>query len=188
MLCALCCSANGTYQDTVMRRRWWRSWTVLLPLIGLVLVSGTYLAVAIVTREEPNYTRIEDGLYQGGNVESPPWRTRAVLNLCETEDTYTAKVHVWEPIRDASPAPGLDWLRTQVEWIEAQRGAGNRVFVHCRNGVSRSGMVVVAYLMFKNRWPRDQALEYVRSRRPITRPNPTFMELLAEWEKVVLAR
>jgi len=46
-------------------------------------------------------------------------------------------------------------------------------------------MVVTAYLMFKNNWTRDQALAFVRSRRPITRPNPAFMQLLNEWEQVL---
>lgn len=166
----------------------WRSPVALLLYAALVLVGVGYLIVEIVTREEPNYTRIEDGLYQGGYVTSPPWRTRAVLNLCETPDPYTCETSVWEPIADAAPVPSLVWLRERVEWIDAHRAAGKRVFVHCRNGVSRSGTVVVAYLMHKNRWSRDEALEFVRARRPVTRPNPAFMALLAEWEKVVLAK
>ncbi len=168
--------------------RKWRSPITLFLVAALVVPGAAYLAVAYITSEEPNYSRIDDGLYQGGNVSSPPWRTRAVLNLCESPDPYTREVHVWEPIPDAAPAPSLAWLRERVEWIDAQRQAGRRVFVHCFNGVSRSGMVVVAYLMHKNRWSRDEALAFVREKRPVTRPNPAFMELLAEWEKVVLAK
>jgi protein-tyrosine phosphatase len=47
-------------------------------------------------------------------------------------------------------------------------------------------MVIVAYEMHKNRWTRDEALKFVRSRRSITRPNPAFMKRLLEWERVVL--
>ena len=36
--------------------------------------------------------------------------------------------------RDAEPAPTLDWLRVQVEFIDAERAAGRTVYVHCRNG------------------------------------------------------
>jgi protein-tyrosine phosphatase len=57
------------------------------------------------------------------------------------------------------------------------------VYVHCRNGVSRSGMVVAAYLMRRESWSRDQALDFMRSRRPGVRPNPAFMRLLWDWEK-----
>jgi len=67
--------------------------------------------------------------------------------------------------------------------VDAQRQAGRTVFVHCFAGVSRSGMVVTAYLMFKHGWTRDQALEFVRSKRPSAKPNGAFMELLLEWER-----
>jgi protein-tyrosine phosphatase len=30
-------------------------------------------------------------------------------------------------------------------------------------------------------WPRDEALAFVRQRRPQARPNRAFMELLIEW-------
>src|SRR5262245_22740877 len=104
---------------------------VLLFCAAFVLIGGTYLIVELVTREGPNYSHIEDGLYQGGAVPSPPWRTRAVLNLCESPDPYTSEVHVWEPIPDAIPVPSIDWLRARVEWIDAQRQSGKRVYVHC---------------------------------------------------------
>jgi hypothetical protein len=148
-------------------------------------VVTAHLAVDRLTREGPNYSLIEEGLYLGGYVAEPPRGTGAVLNLCETEDPYRTEVHRWEPIRDGEPAPSLDWLREQVEYVDAHRRAGRTVFVHCRNGVSHGGMVVVAYEMFKNGWTRDEALAFVRSRRPAVRPNPAFMELLAEWEQVV---
>jgi hypothetical protein len=134
-------------------------------------------------RSERNYSLIEEGLYQGGWVSEPPPETTAVLNLCEFEDPYQCEVHAWHKIRDAAPAPNLDWLRKQVEFVDGERRAGRTVYVHCWAGISRSGMVVVAYLMFKHDWTRDQALEFVRSKRPMTSPNPAFMELLLEWER-----
>jgi hypothetical protein len=131
-----------------------------------------------------NYTSIEDGLWMGGYVEAPPRGTRAVLNLCEREDSYSCEVHKWEPIKDAK-APELDWLRKQVNFVDEQRKAGRVVYVHCRNGVSRSGLVVIAYLMSKHNWTRDQATEYVCSKRDIVRPNSAFRKLLLDWEKVL---
>ena len=159
----------------------------LLTILPVLVGGGAFLfAFARLTEEEPNYTLIEKGLYLGGDVPKPPPRTKAVLNLCEKKDPYQCETHVWEPIRDAEPAPDLDWLRKKVELIEARRKAGDTVYVHCRNGVSRSGMVIVAYEMHKNRWTRDEALKFVRSRRSITRPNPAFMKRLLEWEHVLM--
>lgn len=131
------------------------------------------------------YSQIEEGLYQGRLVHEPPPGTGAVLNLCESKDPYTCEVHRWVPIPDAAPAPSLDWLRETVAFVEAQRAAGRTVYVHCAAGVSRSGMVVMAYEMKKNGWSRDEALAFVRTRRPITNPNPAFRELLLEWEQEV---
>src|SRR5262245_42383082 len=158
-----------------IRGTWRRDWPILAMIVASLAVLAVYRTVDRQTREPPNYSQVEDGLYIGGYVSEPPPGTGAVLNLCESEDPYRAESHRWEPIRDAAPAPSLGWLRGQVAFIDAERAAGRTVFVHCRNGVSRSGMVVVAYYMARNGWPRDEAVAFVRSRRPGLRPNPVFM-------------
>ena len=166
-----------------MRRIWRRYWPLALIAVAALAVVAVHITVERMTREPPNYSEIEDGLWLGGFVQEPPSGTRAVLNLCETEDPYRVESHRWEPIRDAEPAPSLEWLREQVGFIEAERAAGRTVYVHCRNGVSRSAMVLAAYLMKREGWSRDRALEFLRARRPGVRPNPAFLPLLLEWER-----
>jgi hypothetical protein len=166
-----------------MKIRWRRSWLILILAVLALSVVAANVAVDYLTREPPNYTRIEDGLWLGGYVQAPPPRTQAVLNLCETPDPYQAEVHKHEPIRDAEPAPSLAWLREQVDFITTERAKGHVVYVHCRNGVSRSAMVTVAYLMEREKWSLDEALRYLKERRDV-RPNPAFMTLLREWEQV----
>ena len=131
-----------------------------------------------------NYSLIEKGLYQGGLVSEPPPGTQDVINLCETLDRYQGKIpsYLWVPIADGPPAPSLSWLKEMVNKVDASRRDGQTVYVHCRAGVSRSGMLVTAYCMFEHHWTRDQALQFVRSKRPVTRPNPAFMQLLSEWQ------
>jgi protein phosphatase slingshot len=158
---------------------WW--------LIAVSAFAGTAVAVALgvgwLTGKQPNYSRIEPGLYLGGRVPAPPPGTRAVLNLCEKEDAYRAEIHRWEPIPDGEPAPRVDWLRQQVAFIDRQRRAGLAVYVHCKAGVSRGALVTVAYLMWRDGRSRDEALDFVRSRRPQVQPNPAFMVLLLKWER-----
>jgi hypothetical protein len=151
-------------------------------------VVAACAAIALLAHNQPNYSRIEEGLYLGGSVAAPPPGTRAVLNLCKVEDCYEAEVHRWEPIHDGEPAPNIDWLRHQVEFIDSQRKAGLSVYVHCKAGISRAGLVTTAYLMWRNGWPRDRALRFVRSRRSKVRPNPAFMGLLLEWEQYLARR
>jgi hypothetical protein len=164
----------------VTRRIFWLGVAAVAGVVGVVLV---HFGVWWYTREEPNYSRIEDGLWLGGVVAGPPPGVRAVLNVCEAKDAYAVEAQRREPVRDAAPAPSLDWLREQVDFIEAQLAEGKAVFVQCHNGVSRSAMVVAAYLMRREKWPRERAIEYLRSRRPGVRVNPVFLELLGEWEK-----
>ncbi len=165
-----------------MRRHLRRYWPVLILSIALLAVVIFNVAMDRKQSTSPTYSKIEDGLYLGGAVDAPPPGTEAVLNLCEHEDKYHAGVHCWQPIHDAAPAPSLDWLREQVDFVREQRAAGKTVYVHCAAGVSRSGMVVTAYLMEKNGWTRDRALEFVRQSRSIVNPNPAFMQLLLDWE------
>jgi hypothetical protein len=164
-------------------RKWRRFWPAIVLAVAVLTVVAVHVVVDRLTREPPNYSRVDDGLWLGGYVTEPPPGTDAVLNLCELQDPYRVEAHRWQPIRDAEPVPSLDWIRDQVQFIEAERAAGQVVFVRCRNGVSRSGMVVVAYYMAHNGWSRDEAVEFVRSRRPGLRPNPVFMQLLLEWEQ-----
>lgn len=149
---------------------------VIAGWIGLLWIETLY--------EIPeNYSLIEDGLYMGGDTEKPPPGTHAVLNLCEKEDPYQCDVHVWEPIRDAAPAPNIDWLKKKVDWVEMHHGAGKTTYVHCFQGRSRSGLVVTAYMMQKYGWTRDEAITNLQVKRPQLKPNPAFMELLREWEQ-----
>jgi len=168
------------------RRRFVKSILVGLFLSGLVLAIWLGLRNrARAHRSERNYSLIEPRLYMGGSVRHPPPESSAVLNLCEVQDPYECEVHVWDRIPDSAPAPSLDWLRKQVDFVDAQYSAGRTVYVHCYGGVSRAGMVVAAYLMSKHGWTRDQALDFARSKRPIVKPNPAFMELLLEWERTL---
>jgi hypothetical protein len=162
----------------------------LVPLL-LVCVAAALLPFGLkwwyrVDDHWHHYSLIEDGLYMGGSVAKPPPGTKAVLNLCERPDGYAVESMTWEPIPDAEPAPSIDWLRRMVEIIDKHRQAGDTTYVHCAAGISRSGMVVTAYLMFKNHWTRDEALAFVKSRRPGARPNPAFMKRLLEWEREVV--
>lgn len=162
------------------RRRW------VWPAVGgavVLLLAGTYLGVWMFTREPPNHAEVEPGLHVGGRVEAPPWGTHATLNLCEADDPFRTPAYEHHPIRDAAPAPSLDWLAERVAFVEAHRSADRTVYVHCLNGASRSVTVVTAFLMKKHGWPRDEALAFVRAHRPQARPNPAFLELLAGWEQ-----
>lgn len=68
------------------------------------------------------------------------------------------------------------------EFIERNLMAHRNTLVHCHAGVSRSATVATAYLMKKNSWTVDQALSYIRTRRPRAKPNDSFMNQLRLYE------
>ena len=164
-----------------------RIWILVVLAMCAGAVGGYKVYVDRLKYEEGrsggSFTLIEPGLYMGANGEKPPDAT-AVLSLTFIEDRYTAEVYKWQPIYDAAPAPSIDWLREQVAFVDVQRRAGRTVFVHCDAGVSRSGMVVVAYFMWREKWSLEKSLAFVKFKRPMVNPNRTFMELLREWEKM----
>jgi hypothetical protein len=156
-------------------------------LVGLLAIAGIVWASVEIFRRlnepGPNYDRIDELLVIGGYVAEAPPGTRAVINLNEDRDRYECEVTIFDPIRDGEPAPDLDWLRKMVTTLDEQRAAGRPVYLHCQNGVSRTGFVATAWLMWKEHLTRDEALARLRERRPGLRPNTAFMERLLEWER-----
>lgn len=52
-------------------------------------------------------------------------------------------------------------------------------------GISRSATVVAAYLTFRHGLTPDQALTYIRLRRPIVHPNSGFQDQLSDYYSVL---
>jgi len=61
-----------------------------------------------------------------------------------------------------------------IEWIHNAITGGGRVLVHCREGVSRSATITIAYLIWRFKEPFEQAHVRLRKARPICNPNTGF--------------
>ena len=71
-----------------------------------------------------------------------------------------------------------------IEWCRLNRG---KVLIHCQQGVSRSCVLCIAYIMYSMSMDYDAAFQYVRQRRGICRPNVGFMAQLLAWHKRLTA-
>ena len=68
-----------------------------------------------------------------------------------------------------------------LEFTEEAIRGGGVVFVHCQHGVSRSATLVIAYLMWRQALPYEEALDHVRAARPTINPNIGFACALMAW-------
>lgn len=155
-----------------------------LAAVGLHAVKACRDRLAGRTFEGlPNFTQLESCLYLGGTCTKPPPGVRAVLCLTPSRDSFTAEFFEFQPVPSGS-CPTISWLRHQVEFIDRHVRNNVPVFVHCDAGIDRSATVVVAYLMWRDRKSRYDALEIVSRKREV-KPNPAFMELLGHWEETL---
>jgi len=80
------------------------------------------------------------------------------------------------PTRDFVEAPSLEHLRLGVELIEkysapldGQNGKGTMttsVYIHCKAGRTRSATLVACYLVKRHNMTADEAVEFIRTKRP----------------------
>ncbi|KAG0134188.1 protein-tyrosine phosphatase-like protein [Tuber indicum] len=91
-------------------------------------------------------------------------------------------IHRHIPILDVPTQNILAVIDTCLDFMtEALREEGNKILVHCYLGKSRSGGVVVAYVMKKQNIPLALAHSFVKSKRPLVHPNRAFRSQLELW-------
>jgi len=143
-------------------------------------------------------SQITAGIYQSGFCEALPDFVDAVLCLSLRNEMldaqkigrypnpFTAKLldYAWRPIDDnPGNVPSILWLHETAGLIESWRKQGRTVLVHCTLGVSRSTLVVAAYLMRRYEWDFNEAIAFVRVGRSFVNPHFGFLDLLSEYGK-----
>lgn len=83
--------------------------------------------------------------------------------------------HMFIDIQDSENEDISQHFNAAYQFIEEHLRRGDNVFVHCMAGISRSATLVTYWLMRRHGWKVEQALEFLKSRRPIIRPNDGFL-------------
>ncbi|NXC43020.1 DUS18 phosphatase, partial [Penelope pileata] len=111
-------------------------------------------------------------------------RINTVINvsfeLANTLHPGVQYLHI--PIADVPSARISACFDTVANVIRCVGERGGRTLLHCVAGVSRSATLCLAYLMKHHAMSLASAHAWVRSCRPIIRPNNGFWQQLVEYE------
>ncbi|XP_042713909.2 protein phosphatase Slingshot homolog 2 isoform X8 [Chrysemys picta bellii] len=114
---------------------------------------------------------------------------RYILNVTREIDNFFPGVFEYHNIRvyDEEATDLLAYWNDTYKFISKAKKNGSKCLVHCKMGVSRSASTVIAYAMKEYGWNLDRAYDHVKERRTVTKPNPSFMRQLEEYQGILLA-
>ncbi|KAL3042753.1 hypothetical protein OYC64_020637 [Pagothenia borchgrevinki] len=112
-----------------------------------------------------------------------------ILNVTREIDNFFPGVFEYHNIRvyDEEATDLLAYWNETFKFITRAKKAGSKCLVHCKMGVSRSAATVIAYAMKEHGWDLKKAFDFVKERRTVTKPNPSFMRQLEEYQGILLA-
>lgn len=135
------------------------------------------------------YSRVAPGLYVGGSYRKQAykvfkqWGVGAVVNMRMNTPPRAPKGFDILQLRTRDwHAPSLESFEQGVSYIARQRKQGNGVYIHCRQGEGRGPTMAAAYLVSEG-FELEDVLTYIRSGRPMARPNKRQVKALAEWQE-----
>ncbi|XP_044285892.1 protein phosphatase Slingshot homolog 2 isoform X1 [Varanus komodoensis] len=140
-------------------------------------------------------TQIFDHVFLGSewnasNLEDLQNRgVRYILNVTREIDNFFPGTFEYHNIRvyDEEATDLLAYWNDTYKFISKAKKNGSKCLVHCKMGVSRSASTVIAYAMKEYGWTLDRAYDYVKQRRSVAKPNPSFMRQLEEYQGILLA-
>uniref|UniRef100_A0A673JFT5 protein-serine/threonine phosphatase n=1 Tax=Sinocyclocheilus rhinocerous TaxID=307959 RepID=A0A673JFT5_9TELE len=140
-------------------------------------------------------TEIFDHVYLGSEWNASNFEelqnsgVRYILNVTREIDNFFPGLFEYHNIRvyDEEATNLLEYWNDTYKFISKAKKAGVRCLVHCKMGVSRSASTVIAYAMKEYGWDLERAFDHVKERRSVTKPNPSFMKQLEEYQGILLA-
>lgn len=135
--------------------------------------------------------RVTDHLYlsngRAANDSSQVTRCKitCIVNVTETKSRSPLPpgveyIHI--PLPDSPVSPLSEHFDDVSDKIQLTAESGGRILVHCNAGVSRSATLCMAYLMKHRGVTLLEAHRWVRTCRPVVRPNNGFWKQLIRYE------
>jgi len=111
-------------------------------------------------------------------------KIRLIVNATDAVPVYTNVKTMRVPVEDAPSSANrmAKYVPMTTVAINDVLRHGQNVLVHCRAGMNRSATVVAAYLMFSKGFTADQAMAFVKKRKPECFTPMNFKSSLNSWE------
>jgi protein-tyrosine phosphatase len=147
-------------------------------------LAGTWLNMRLRTMGQPAAQAIADGVWLGRMPRPEELRTAGMASLVDLTAEWPCADPGVEyrgiPMIDLL-APGAEQLDAAVDAIESLRGA-RPTWVCCALGYSRSAAAMAAWLIASGKADSaDQAIAFVRARRPYIILRPGFRAAIEQW-------
>lgn len=152
------------------------------------IIPGLYLADMYTATSPAVLSRL--GITHVVSVVREPWYRypREVRQLCiPIEDTPFSNIvghfdttTAWIQRALTQKGSGLDSVPPEDSAKDAKDA---KVLVHCMWGMSRSASIIVAYIMATRKMTLQSALNFVKARRSVIRPNRGFLAQLGLFQQ-----
>ncbi len=137
------------------------------------------------------YNYIADGIYIGTNkccqthfdekLKREGIEADISLEEEHVDAPFGVAFYVWIPVKDHI-APTHDQFDFGVSTLEKLVSLKKKIYVHCQNGHGRAPTMVAAYFIKKGKSP-DEAIEFIKAKRPSIHLEDTQREALVEFSK-----
>lgn len=158
--------------------------------LALLLLLFVYWMIhrRCVMHQCAHMDEILPNLYVGNAVSATSAHLRdhqidAVVNCAkELDDPDVQELqldYLHLPLKDSMHQSLTKSIDVATPWIQDQLSSGKVVLIHCAMGRSRSVAILIAFLQSLNKnLSAEQALAFIRTKRPCANPNPNFMRQL----------